>query len=785
MWVKSNALVCLCMIAGLVLASSAQAGLVGWWKLNETAGTIAADSSGNGHDGTVTGTAQWVSGRIGGAMRFDGATTYVNCGLVNVDTAVTGGITVCAWVNITSAGADYKLCSNQQVTSAAGGGFTCGIYNGRLSLDSCSATARNLNRDSDGAQLPAGAWKHVAFVLDDVGNAFLEYQDGALVDNTTENVSIGVSTQPFRIGTNSPTLAHYYDGLIDDLRIYDTALSEAEIKQVMQGGGPTNEVALGSYPASEATDVPRDVVLSWKPGQFAATHDIYFGDVQADVEAAGRSNRLGVLVQQDHDANTYDPTAVLEFGRTYYWRVDEVNAGANPAIFKGIVWRFTVEPELYAIEGIVATASIPNVGAVTPQNTVDGSGLDAADLHSNDSATMWLGSGAAGGPVWIRYDFGMTYKLCEMWVWNSNSAFEPAAGFGLKDVTIEYSTDSVSWTQFGGVHQFARAPGVAGYAHDTTISFNGIAARYIRINVQSNWGGLKQYGLSEVRFYQEPAQAREPQPASGAAGVKPDVTLSWRAGRDAASHQIYLSTDQQAVVSGAALLDTSAKSSYAPGVLDLETTYYWKVNEVNDAEAVPVWESGLWSFSTADYLVIDDFESYGNASPKRVFQTWIDGAGFSADEFFPSSNPGNGTGSIVGYDPLAGDIMETATAHSGSRSMPFQYNNTTGATTSEATRTFGTAQDWTKAGIKTLVLYFYGNPGNAAAKLYVKINGTKIPYSGDAANMTQQAWSQCNIDLAGVPASSLQSVKTLTIGVEMAGTGTLLIDDIRLYKTAP
>ena len=155
MWAKSYTLVSLCLTAGLAVASPAGAELLGWWQLDETAGTIAADSSRNEHNGSVTGAAQWTAGRLDGALRFDGA-TYVICGLVDVDTTATGGMTVCAWVNITSASEDYKLCSNRQAAEAPGGGFTCGIYNGRLSLDSCSATARNLNRDSDGAQLTAG-----------------------------------------------------------------------------------------------------------------------------------------------------------------------------------------------------------------------------------------------------------------------------------------------------------------------------------------------------------------------------------------------------------------------------------------------------------------------------------------------------------------------------------------------------------------------------------------------------------------------------------------------------
>ena len=193
-------------------------------------------------------------------------------------------------------------------------------------------------------------------MLDDDGNAFLEYQDGVQVDSTTENVSIGISTQPFRIGGNSPTLDHYYNGLIDDLRVYDTALDEAQIKIAMAGGGLINEFATVPVPEDGATDVPRDVTLGWMPGGFAGTHDVYLGIAAEDVGAADRANPLGVMAKQDHDANTYDPAGVLQFGQTYYWRVDEVNVPPSDAIFKGNVWSFTVEPFAYPIQNIVAAA---------------------------------------------------------------------------------------------------------------------------------------------------------------------------------------------------------------------------------------------------------------------------------------------------------------------------------------------------------------------------------------------------------------------------------------------
>jgi len=176
---------------------------------------------------------------------------------------------------------------------------------------------------------------------------------------------------------------------------------------------------------------------------------------------------------------------------------------------------------------------------------------------------------------------------------------------------------------------------------------------------------------------------------------------------------------------------------------------------------------------------VEDFESYTNDSPKRVFQAWIDGAGFSPDPFFPQGNKGNGSGALVGYDPTLGSIMETKTVHAGRQSMPLAYDNTAGATYSETTRTFDAAQDWTAGGIKTLAVNFRGEAGNTG-QLYLKIGNTKIAYNGEAADIARAQWLPWLIDLSAV--SGANNVRTLTIGVEGAGaSGKLCIDDIRLY----
>ncbi|MHC4489202.1 MAG: hypothetical protein ACYSW7_08520, partial [Planctomycetota bacterium] len=233
-------------------------------------------------------------------------------------------------------------------------------------------------------------------------------------------------------------------------------------------GDPAN--AGDPSPADGAVDVPRDVVLSWTPGIHAAPingHKVYFGENFNDINDA-----TGAVAQS---AASYTPAQRLDFGKTYYWRVDEVNAPPTSHVeFKGDVWSFTTEPVGYPIENIIATASSgsPDKG---PENTVNGSGLDDSGLlHSNaGDLTMWLSGVAGPQPTWIQFEFDNVYKMHEMWVWNSNEAMEPVIGFGFKDVTIEYSVNGTDYVTLGTTHEFARAIGTPDYAHNTTVDFGG------------------------------------------------------------------------------------------------------------------------------------------------------------------------------------------------------------------------------------------------------------------------------------------------------------------------
>jgi hypothetical protein len=543
------------------------------------------------------------------------------------------------------------------------------------------------------------------------------------------------------------------------------------------------ELAVSPDPANEASDVYRDIVLSWTPGQFAATHDVYLGTALDDVGSATRDDPLAALVSQGQQATTYDPGR-LEFGQTYYWRIDEVNAPPTSSIFKGVVWSFTVEPSVYPITQIMATASSFEEGS-EPQNTVNSSGLDENDLHSANAETMWLSRFDGPQPAWIQYDLGRVHQLHEMWVWNYNGEFEDIIGFGIQNAIIEYSVDGIDWTALGDF-EFAQGTGLDGYGPDAPIDFGDVAAQYVRITTNSDWGGMGQPGLSEVRFLHIPAAASHPQPTDGQTGVALDDLMRWRPGREAASHNLYFSPDQQAVADGTALVGTLDDNSYASGPLDFGATYYWKVDEVNEAASPSVWEGELWSFSTTEYDVVDDFEGYTDdiEAGMAVFDTWIDGLV-------------NGTGSTVGY--FEAPFTERTIVHGGEQSMPLAYTNASAPGYSEAERTFSAPQDWARGGATMLRLYFYGSADNNVTEpMWVKLtdqsgqSGT-ITYGTatgeNADDLASASWHEWTMLLADF-GIDVAEVKVVSIGfgtpdgAPSGATGLVYIDDIQVGTPA-
>ncbi|MHC4326185.1 MAG: discoidin domain-containing protein, partial [Planctomycetota bacterium] len=486
-----------------------------------------------------------------------------------------------------------------------------------------------------------------------------------------------------------------------------SATYEGNITMVVAIGGPRSSEP---DPVDQKKDVPRDAVLSWKPGEGAVQHDVYLGTVFEDVEQASATVDPTGVYKDRIGINTYTVAERLELSETYYWRVDEVEADST-TIHQGDVWSFTVELLAYPVENIIVTASSSEEGKEA-ENTVNGSGLDESGLlHTNESVgNMWLSGKEGPQPTWIEFEFEKAYKLHEMWVWNSNDSLESLIGLGFNDVLIEYSADGIEFTTLGTTHQFARAPGEPDYAHDTTIDFEGVATRRVRLTANSNFEGIfDQFGLSEVRFFYIPVHARQPDPNSGATEVDLDPVLEWGMGREAAEHIIYISSDEQAVIDDTAQATTTTELSQGPLTLDLGTIYYWRVDEVNNAEIPSIWQGDIWNFTTQEYLVIDDFESY-DVGNKEIWWIWKDGLGYVAHDNEPAY-AGNGTGSAVG-DEFSSSYTEETIIHGGKQSMPLVYDNNKQdfLTYSETTMTLTTQRDWTVRGAEELALWFRGYP---------------------------------------------------------------------------
>ena len=461
--------------------------------------------------------------------------------------------------------------------------------------------------------------------------------------------------------------------------------------------------AASPNPGNGDDDVSFDIKqITWQAGVFAVAQDVFFGTDFNDVNVATiASDSAGVYQgRQDETLLTLNP---LAFGQTYYWRVDEVNGTSDKTIFKGEVWSFTVEPYSYPIEIITATASGSFTVNMGPEKTIDGSGLNESNQHSNDKEDMWL-SDVAAEPTWIQYEFDRFYKLDKMMVWNSNQMNEPSIGLGAKEVTIVTSLDGEEWVQLNNVTELAQASGLPDYTANTTVDLAGALAKFVKIAIHSGYGETPQYGLSEVRFFYTPMTARQPKPASGSVTDSADVVLNWRAGREAALHEVYLGTDPDDLV----FLDSTIQARYDLSSADLEygSTYYWQINEVNEALNPASYTGEIWSFAIPDHGIIDDFDQYDDDC-NRIFFTWIDGIGHHVEDCNIDPFEGNGSSSIVGNDEAP--YAEKSIVISG-QALSIAYDNSLAPYYSEVTSAdFALPSDWIKGGAEALSLQFRGH----------------------------------------------------------------------------
>jgi hypothetical protein len=291
-------------------------------------------------------------------------------------------------------------------------------------------------------------------------------------------------------------------------------------------------------------------------------------------------------------------------------------------------------------------------------------------------------------------------------------------------------------------------------------------------------------------FLAQPLTAYMPDPADGTtdAPSDPNMTLTWLAGLNATSHQVFFSSSFEDVNATAAGADqgTTNETSYSPGALDALASYYWRVDELDifgTRHPGPV-----WAFST--YQTLDDFESYDDdmEAGTTVYDAWIDG--FTTQQ----------SGSYVGYEESQnGTFGETREAYvyRGAQSMPMDYNNAETYTYSEAEYELPSVGDWTADGIDTLIVHARGRSSNDPATLYVGLTDTSdrqefVPYS-DPGAVRSVDWVRFAVPLSQFADGgiNLSRVRSLIVGVgdrggtTAGGAGRFFVDEIWLTRPAP
>ena len=661
-------LVCLVFsILMLSLASSVYADLVGHWTFDEGSGTTVADVSGNGNDGTITSNPdfvdpKWVVGpNGGGAMEFYGdasvygSADYVDCGN-DASLHLTGPFSMALWIRPDADDPEGKGLAGGETAPLAKALAPDWSWQVRYGWGT--------NEPSMGFQFNATPrtwvytyqileryeWCHLACSYD--GTTVKCYLNGEQTDSATMAPLLGDGqVAPVLIGSDG--WGCDWIGAVDDVRLYDHSLSEAEILGTM--AGEVWPYAFGPDPEDGALHAETWVTLGWKPGGLAVSHDVYIGESFDDVNDATRDSDLfrintDLLFYIAGFPGYAYPDGLVN-GTTYYWRIDEVNEADPNSPWKGDVWSFMVPPK---------TAYYPD--------PADG----AEFIAVNPTLTWTPGYGAKMHTVYVGEDY---------------ETVNEAAG-GTSSGVASYN------------------PGILKLAK----------TYYWRVD---EFDGAETH-KGEIWSFTTEGAVTGPNPADGAVDVSGTQTLTWVAGAIAASHEVYFGTDADAVKNSTTASSeykgpkALGEESYDPGLLSLNTTYYWRIDEVNGVSPDSPWVGNVWSFTTGDYFVIDDFEDY-NASDNQIWFAWHDGLGAGAPGT-PEYLPGNGTGSAVGDENTLSYTEETI-VHGGNQSMPVVYDNDKQGYSkySEVELTLDAIRDWTTEGVTELSLWFRGYPASTGS----------------------------------------------------------------------
>ncbi len=814
--------VCVLGLAGTSPAGNIDPALVGWWMFEDGSGTTARDVSGKSVDGVFTSTVTW--GRDterGGILLFDGTEAVPE--YVFIDGAFNVPVyTMTVWFRV-----DGATGTHRDVVSA----YARTVRHGILLEVRTDGVLRYLHRYPLGTgggnniytttRYDDGQWYHAAMLksVDQIALYINSQEVGRTGDTSKFNPGDTFGIALGSLDNERATDKRCLLGAMDDVRLYNRPLSRAEIQAVMEA--EPWPYAWYPTPADGTLHPDTWVNLSWLPGPFAVSHDVYLGDDPDQVEAGTggtfRGNQTDTFFVAGFPGFAY-PEGLVP-GTTYYWRIDEVNSVNPKSPWKGDVWSFTVPSKkayrpdppngarfmatnitltwtpgfgaklhtVYfgdnadavgnAVGGLPQAAASYTPAALEPGKTYywrvdefDGTSTYKGDVWSFTTAAPGGGvrgdyykGTAFGAHVLTRTDPQINFNWGDAapdpvvgadsfsvrWTGEVEAAFtETYTFYTNSDDGVRLWVDGQplvdNWTDHTNVENSGNIDLVAGNIYNLQMEYYDNTGPAVAELLWSSRHTPKQ--IVPQAALSPPIRASNPYPANGATGTKMTLLLTWSAGDYAASHDVYFGTDADAVKNAGKTspefkgVKALGNESYDPGKLAWATTYYWRVDEVNTVRPDSPWVGNLWSFTTGDFLLIDNFEDY-NAGANQIWYAWHDGLGYGVPGT-PNSFPGNGTGAAVG-DETTGSFTEETIVHSGKQSMPLSYdNNKQGfAKYSEAEFKLTAPRDWTEEGVGELSIWFRGRPGSvgsfteAPAGTYtITASGTDIWDVGTAGN---------------------------------------------------
>lgn len=300
--------------------------LIGWWKLDDEKSGTAVDYSGWDYYGAIMGDPQWVEGYHGDALDFDGQDDFVDLGNPPTWPTGTASRSLCGWARTDTVASGWRWIAAYG-SPATGQAMFIGIngtdlYGGGYGDDVFVTGFWEV-----------GVWHHIALTYD--GTTARLYADG--VEVTSAGKAWNLVASRAHIGRQVNSAVEFWDGMIDDVRVYNVALTAEQVRETMRGDPRT---AWNPQPAPGVNvDILDATELSWSAGDGAAQHDVYLGK---DKDAVKTATVASPLYLGRQTGTSFSLDGHVEFGGgPYFWRIDEVEADGT-TVNKGVVWGFTI-----------------------------------------------------------------------------------------------------------------------------------------------------------------------------------------------------------------------------------------------------------------------------------------------------------------------------------------------------------------------------------------------------------------------------------------------------------